>query len=157
MYNEPLAYFITFRTYGTWLHGDERGSVHESRNKFGTPFIEPDAEWLKYDEKHLKHDPVALSDAQRACVDAALRGVCEHHQWILHALNVRTNHVHCVVKANREKDFVMNSLKAWGTRRLNEAGLNQRGTKVWSRHGSTQYIFTYEKLREKIDYVLNQQ
>jgi len=23
----PLAYLITFRSYGTWLHGDERGSV----------------------------------------------------------------------------------------------------------------------------------
>ena len=23
----PLAYLITFRSYGTWLHGDERGST----------------------------------------------------------------------------------------------------------------------------------
>ena len=23
----PLAYLITFNTYGTWLHGDRRGSV----------------------------------------------------------------------------------------------------------------------------------
>jgi hypothetical protein len=23
----PLAYFITLRTYGTWLHGDDRGTV----------------------------------------------------------------------------------------------------------------------------------
>lgn len=32
----PLAYLITFRTYGTWLHGDERGSVDKNHNKFGT-------------------------------------------------------------------------------------------------------------------------
>jgi hypothetical protein len=23
----PLAYLTTFRCYGTWLHGDDRGSV----------------------------------------------------------------------------------------------------------------------------------
>jgi hypothetical protein len=23
----PLAYLITFRCYGTWLHGDKRGSI----------------------------------------------------------------------------------------------------------------------------------
>jgi hypothetical protein len=28
----PLAYLITLRTFGTWLHGDERGSVSRKRN-----------------------------------------------------------------------------------------------------------------------------
>ena len=26
----PLAYLISFRCYGTWLHGDERGSIDRS-------------------------------------------------------------------------------------------------------------------------------
>jgi hypothetical protein len=34
----PLAYFFTFRAYGTWLHGDERGSVDRFHNQYGTPF-----------------------------------------------------------------------------------------------------------------------
>ena len=34
-----LAYFITFRCYGTWLHGDERGSVDRFHNIYGMPFI----------------------------------------------------------------------------------------------------------------------
>ncbi|MGQ0761444.1 MAG: hypothetical protein ACT4OT_05435 [Acidobacteriota bacterium] len=33
----PLAYLITFRCYGTWLHGDERGSVDRKQNVYGTP------------------------------------------------------------------------------------------------------------------------
>ena len=28
--NETLAYFITFTTYGTWLHGRDPGSVIEN-------------------------------------------------------------------------------------------------------------------------------
>jgi hypothetical protein len=38
----PLAYFITFTCHGTWLHGDERGSVDRGHNAPGTPFLPPD-------------------------------------------------------------------------------------------------------------------
>jgi hypothetical protein len=37
----PLAYLISFRTYGTWLHGDNRGSTSRKQNKYGTPRIAP--------------------------------------------------------------------------------------------------------------------
>lgn len=31
------SYFITFHTYGTRLHGDEKGSVDHEHNNVGTP------------------------------------------------------------------------------------------------------------------------
>ncbi|HTK37762.1 MAG TPA: hypothetical protein VL325_04655, partial [Pyrinomonadaceae bacterium] len=38
----PLAYLITIRTFGTWFHGDERGSVdRHGKNIYGTPRIAP--------------------------------------------------------------------------------------------------------------------
>ncbi len=37
----PLAYLISFRCYGTWLHGDKRGSMSRKQNKYGTPRIAP--------------------------------------------------------------------------------------------------------------------
>ncbi|MDQ3490280.1 MAG: hypothetical protein M3449_04330 [Acidobacteriota bacterium] len=30
----PLAFLTTFRTYGTWLHGDKRGSIDRFHNVF---------------------------------------------------------------------------------------------------------------------------
>src|SRR4029077_14507206 len=39
--NIPLAYLITFRAHGTWLHGDRRGSVDRFHNRYGTPRIPP--------------------------------------------------------------------------------------------------------------------
>ena len=39
----PLAYLITFRCYGTWLHGDERGSMDRTHNVFGAPKIAANA------------------------------------------------------------------------------------------------------------------
>ena len=35
----PLAYLITFTTYGTWRHGDERGSVDRAHNAYRTPHL----------------------------------------------------------------------------------------------------------------------
>jgi hypothetical protein len=40
----PLAYFITFTCYRTWLHGDERGSVDDEHNAPGTAVLPPDAQ-----------------------------------------------------------------------------------------------------------------
>ncbi|MCA1605476.1 MAG: hypothetical protein LC775_08420 [Acidobacteria bacterium] len=37
----PLAYLISFRAYGTWLHGDKRGPMSRKQNKYGTPRIAP--------------------------------------------------------------------------------------------------------------------
>jgi hypothetical protein len=41
----PLAYHITFGTYGTRLHGDERGTVDRAMNKPGDPIIGADSSW----------------------------------------------------------------------------------------------------------------
>src|ERR1019366_10599368 len=40
----PLAFFITFTTYGTWLHGRAPGSVDRQHNIPDTPFLPPDRE-----------------------------------------------------------------------------------------------------------------
>ena len=40
----PLAYFITFTTYGTHLHGSAKGSVDLEHNIYGTPLVERNLE-----------------------------------------------------------------------------------------------------------------
>ena len=42
-----LAYLITFRCYGTWLHGDSRGSVDRFHNRYGAPLIAANRRWLQ--------------------------------------------------------------------------------------------------------------
>jgi len=61
----PLGYLITFRTYGTWLHGDKRGSIDRRHNRYGAPLIAPNQNWLRHNERHLKSEPVKLSSKQR--------------------------------------------------------------------------------------------
>jgi hypothetical protein len=61
----PLAYLISFRTYGTWLHGDERGSTSRRRNKYGTPRIAPNPRLQGAERKQLQHPPTRLDSRQQ--------------------------------------------------------------------------------------------
>ncbi|HKQ75064.1 MAG TPA: transposase [Blastocatellia bacterium] len=152
---KPMAYFISFRCYGTWLHGDVRGSVDRTHKTYGSPFVAPD-EQREYEEfRRLKHAPVILDERRRPVVEKTVREVCEHRNWLLRAINVRTNHVHTVVTADRDPEPVMDTFKAYATRRMTEAGLWRRGLKPWSRHGSTRWLWTTRGVERAIDYVLN--
>jgi len=95
----PLAYLITLRTYGTWLHGDERGSMDRKHNVYGTSKIKPNPVLHKSDTKQLRHPPVTLNARQRPVVEQAIREVCDHRPYVLRGINVRTNHVHAVGSA----------------------------------------------------------
>ena len=95
----PLGYLITFRGYGTWLHGDRRGSVNRFSNRFGTPRLPQDEGWEKYNRAALKQSPVRLGSRQRRAIDEAIRETCKIRKWDFWTTNVRTNHVHTVVSA----------------------------------------------------------
>ena len=69
----PLAYLITFRSYGTWLHGDPRGSVDRFHNQYGEPVFPPNAARLGQTEVRLKRVPVVLTEVQRQSVERAIR------------------------------------------------------------------------------------
>src|SRR5437588_1575653 len=93
----PLAHLITFRCYGTWLHGDERGSTDRRQNIFRSPHIPANENWKHHNKRSLKSEVVSLNGKQRQSVERAIRETCKIRRWALHAVNVRTNHVHVVV------------------------------------------------------------
>src|SRR5713226_5488353 len=119
----PLGYLITFRCYGTWLHGDERGSIDRFHNRYKFPYLPRSDRRRDLSERQLKSVPVALNAPQRQSVDTAIREVCEYRRWFLHALNVRTNHVHVVVSIGPAKpERALNAFKAYATRRMRRDG-----------------------------------
>jgi REP element-mobilizing transposase RayT len=155
---EPLAYLITFRSYGTWLHGDPRGSMDRRLfHVYGTPDMPENKHLLQEEQFELKHPPVTLSPKQRDVVEKAIREVCDYRSYHLFAVNVRTNHAHSVVSASCKPEHVMNSFKSHATRQLRRAGLLDAKIRPWSRHGSTPYLWTEEQVQKAIDYVLNGQ
>ena len=81
MTNEfPLAYLITFRCYGTWVHGDKRGSMDRKHNAYGTPRLAANAYLERSDSRQSKHSPIILNAEQRKVVENAVKGVCEHRK-----------------------------------------------------------------------------
>src|SRR5262252_3485283 len=56
----PMGYLITFRSYGTWLHGDRRGSIDRFHNRYKSPCIAPNARWLRYNIGTLKDHPAHM-------------------------------------------------------------------------------------------------
>lgn len=149
-------YLITFTTYGTWLHGDDRGSVNRAHNAPSTPFLEPNEPLRAAEERSLEHPPCELGPAHRPIVAAAIAEVCEHRGWILRACNVRTNHVHVVVAADQTPERVMNDFKSYATRALRgiDPALSDR---VWTRHGSTRYLNDERSIDGALHYVLGEQ
>jgi len=155
----PLAYLITFRTYGTWLHGDDRLSVdrHNGKNRYGTPKIGPNTKLTRLMGEKQAGVQFVLDGASREIVDGAIRNVCKIRDYVLHAANVRTNHCHSVVTAPSKPDAIMNAFKANATRELRERGLVDKEQQIWSRGGSTRYLWKPFHLERAIDYVLYEQ
>jgi hypothetical protein len=129
----PLyAHLITFGTYGTRLHGDDRGSFRKNAG-----FVEPNAPLMRHQQALLKAPPFILEEPARAVVLRAIQGVCAHRAWLLRAVHVRTEHVHIVVACDVTPERAMNDFKVWSTRALREVGMVSRTAPVWARHGST--------------------
>jgi hypothetical protein len=123
----PLAYLITIRTYGTWLHGDQRGWVdRHGKNIYGTPREEFNPGLLRQVKEELKRPPFILNQSQRIAVDQEIKDVCQRRRYDLRALNVRTNHLHSVVSAQTKPERIINAFKSNATRALREQNLVTR-------------------------------
>jgi REP element-mobilizing transposase RayT len=150
----PLAYLISFRTYGTWLHGDNRGSIDRYHNVYGLPYIEPNKQWHRYKQQLLKAKPLILDARRRKVVENAIRETCRIRKWSLLAINVRTNHVQCVVTANKKPELVLNAFKANATRRLREERLWPHSFSPWAFKGSKRRLWNERSVERAINYVL---
>ena len=116
-----------------------------------------DAERQARERKQLRESPYHLDALRR---QATLHAICEiarRKRWLLHAVHVRTKHVHVVVTAGGPPERVMNDIKTAASRRLNKAYPGENGRTRWTRHGSTRYLWTDDAVAEKVRYVLEEQ
>lgn len=154
----PLAYLVTIRTFGTWLHGDARSSVdRHGKNIYGAPRIAPNEKLTERMAQEMVNKPFILNSRQRFAVDRELRAVCELRNYNLRALNVRTNHLHAVVSALIKPEPIITAFKSNATRALREQDLVDSDVSIWSRGGSRRYLWKPKSVAYAIDYTLNQQ
>ena len=155
--HNPMGYLITFRAYGTWLHGDERGSVDRFHRTYGTPMLPPNVQRANYERRLRKQHPVNLDSRTRAAIESGIRETCTIRNWSLWAFNVRTNHVHTVVSANCKPKRILSALKANATRWMREAGCWKSDRSPWVYRGSKRYLWAEKDLLEAVAYVLYDQ
>jgi REP element-mobilizing transposase RayT len=151
----PLAHLITFRCYGTWLHGDARGAVDRFHNQYKSPYIPANENWQRHNTQTLKFEPVLLNAAQRQSVEVAVRETCTSRNWLLRALNVRTNHVHTVVSIGETKaDRALSALKANATRQMRQDNCWQLEHSPWVSKGSKRNLWNERSIERAVFYVL---
>jgi REP element-mobilizing transposase RayT len=151
----PIAYLITFRTYGTWLHGDDRKSTRRKRlPRTYTKMIAPNVPLHERMREKMNTPPVVFDRRQRKAVRDAITELCRERGYTLYALNVRTNHVHVVIGVRAKPERVADALKAFSTRRLRELGLIGSNERVWSRGRSRRYLWKPRHVAAAVDYVL---
>jgi REP element-mobilizing transposase RayT len=154
----PFAYLITFRCYGTWLHGDQRGSIDRFHNRYYSPYLPPNNRRKYLSEQAQKSPSVTLDASRRQRVEAAIREVCEHRQWFLHTVNVRTNHVHVVVSIGTVKpELALNAFKSYATRGLRRDQLWKEAHSPWADRGSKRHLWNERSVELAVDYVANGQ
>ena len=157
--DDPLAYFLTWTTYGSWLSGDERGWVDRPGK-----FREPDRDRQNTARQLMTEPALTLDWDQRQIVEATIVKHCRIRNWQLHAVNVRTQHVHVVVTApNRNPDEVMDQFKAWCTRKLKEHaqslqhGVAEIRQNWWTQRGSKRWLNDTEGVENAVLYVRDAQ
>lgn len=146
------GYFITFTTYGSWLHGDSRGSILKAET---TQFLSANPALRTYEKSIQKHGTVVLDGAAREIVKNALPETCRFRGWLLYAAHVRSTHIHLVVKADPKPERVLIDLKAYATRSLRKKGYDRQ--RFWTHHGSTRYLNTVNQLNKAIHYTAAEQ
>jgi REP element-mobilizing transposase RayT len=152
MMDDPIAFFLTWPTYGTWLPGDERGWILHQRG-----WKLPDPVRLLEAEARMTEDACLLSPEARRVVQTQVAETSRFRGWTLLAVNCRSNHLHAVVSAPAASPKKIRAdLKAWCTRRLREK-IDAARENWWADRGSIRWVFTEAELESVLRYVIEAQ
>lgn len=97
-----------------------------------------------------------LDDNHRRRIMQSVIDTCRIKGWYLHALHIRTSHIHAIVAADIEPQKILRQLKSWATRSVMDSGM-VRQKRVWAEGGSTRYIWSLNQLNRAMNYVLHRQ
>jgi REP element-mobilizing transposase RayT len=144
-----IAFFYTWTTYGTWLPGDERGWFKNGRLQ------NPDLTLKLESQLKMAESAFLLTHDQRRLVEFTTADHCVRRNWMLHAVNCRSNHVHVVATAHRRKiEDPRKQFKAWCTQKLDEHNDSMPFRENWwTQRGWDDYIDDINSLETIISYV----
>jgi REP element-mobilizing transposase RayT len=152
----PLAYHLTWGTYGTRLHGDPRGTVDREMNRFGDPIIDRDTEWESQETALLRFPRRILTIEQRVFIESQFEGICARGSWKPIGIAAATDHVHAILTASAEGKAIRKWLKRWISEAMNTKWSLQSEEVWWAECGSIKWIWTEDYLDRAVEYVTRQ-
>jgi REP element-mobilizing transposase RayT len=105
----------------------------------------------------MKQPPYRLDQERREIVLRTIQQHCTQRHWQLRAVHVRSTHVHLVVGADEAPERILTEVKAYASRALSQAGIEERTRKRWAHHGSTRYLWQPQHVNAAIEYVVHEQ
>ena len=105
----------------------------------------------------MRGEPVIFNERQCEIIEKAMKEVCHYRDYVLLAINVRSNHLHAVVSAQSKPEPIADAFKSYSTRKLRESELMPRVIRPWSRGRSRRYLWKPEHVAKAIHYVLYEQ
>ncbi|MBI1335854.1 MAG: hypothetical protein GC164_02700 [Phycisphaera sp.] len=156
MPDRPLAYHITFGTYGTRLHGDTRGTVHRSMNQPGDPIIGRDDKWQAIEKNLLRFEPVILTQPQRSEIETALPGIAERGGWSLHITAAQPDHVHVLLSTEHDPQAARKVLKRWLGQAVSIKWPLAPEQSWWSEGGSVKWVWDEGYFQNVFEYIRKQ-
>jgi len=156
MGDSPLAYHITFGTYGARLHGDPRGTVDRRQNAHGQHIVECSEGRERLEAGQLRRPPVLLTTEQRASAQEALVDVCLRGGWELIQVACRSDHVHVLLSSDRDPKAIRRWLKRWLGEAMSARWPLPYGQSWWAKGGSTKWVWDEAYLRSVDEYLRSQ-
>jgi REP element-mobilizing transposase RayT len=150
--NDPITYFITWTTYGTWLPGDSRG-WRKRRHGTQPPQLQLEA-WCR---ERMTESLVILNETQRGKIEVVCREHATIRGWVLHAVRARSNHVHLAVTADKGPKVVRDQFKANATRVLRQEPAAIPKDKIWTKGGDCEVVDGDDELERVIEYITTAQ
>lgn len=165
--NFDRCWLITSTTAGSRLPGDPRGITGTLRslrgkrtrhNRLHEPLAPPQPDLQAYARNQMSGDSVLLEPAHAIALVQQFQDTCTHRSWHLLAAAVMPDHFHCVVgvPADPAPDQILQALKMWGSRRLNQLYGSRACGRWWTRSGSTRKLPHVQAVLAAIRYVLDQ-
>jgi REP element-mobilizing transposase RayT len=143
----PIAYMLTWTTYGSWLQGDERGYVKDGVILYGNKALNTANKAL------MQYPEVSLTLVQRQTIENALRKEAELLGQEIYAIAVGKNHIHLAVSSNgMDAGVAVSHYKNAARLKIKDDGFIRR---LWTRGFSKRYCFDEHQLQTVIAYVNN--
>jgi REP element-mobilizing transposase RayT len=152
----PLAYHITFGTYGTRLHGDERGTVDRRLNQPGDPIIGAEPDWERLEYNKLRFPVREFDLAQRLLAESLIPDICVRGGWQLCARAARKDHFHTLLTAQADGEVIRKLLKRWLGQALAAHIPIEPEQTFWAESGSIKWVWDSAYFARVKKYVLDQ-